>query len=84
MSTTFKSLKTVSLFILKLKSPLDTMSKSLPSGGGGTLIFSYIRRLRPFFLFKILNFIIFEGFQKNEYFLAFEDFVDMFWGSTQN
>ena len=29
-------------------------------GGGGTLIFSYILRLRPFFfLFKILNFIIF-------------------------
>ena len=35
---------------------------------GGTLIFSYIRRLGPFFGFKILNFNIFGGFQKNEYF----------------
>ena len=37
--------------------------------GGGTLIFSYIHRLR-----------IFGGFQKNEYFLGYEDFVDIFWG----
>ena len=36
--------------------------------GGGTLIFSYIRRLGPFFGLKILNFNIFGGFQKNEYF----------------
>ena len=34
-------------------------------GGGGTLIFSHIRRLGPFFGFKILNFNIFWGFQKN-------------------
>ena len=34
----------------------------------GTLIFSYIRRLGPFFGFKILNFNIFGGFQNNEYF----------------
>ena len=39
-------------------------------GGGGTLIFSHIRRRRPFFGFKILNFNIFLGFQKNEYFLG--------------
>ena len=31
---------------------------------GGTLIFSYIRRLGLFFGFKILNFNIFWGFQK--------------------
>ena len=37
-------------------------------GGGGTLIFSHIRRLGLFFRFKILNFNIFRGFQKNEYF----------------
>ena len=51
---------------------------------GVTLIFSYIRRLWLFFIifffggggggggvgFKILNFIIFWGFQKNEYFLG--------------
>ena len=33
-------------------------------GGGGTLIFSYIRRLGSFFGFKILNFIIFLGFSE--------------------
>ena len=37
-------------------------------GGGGTLIFSHIRRLGPFFGFVILNFNIFWVFQKNEYF----------------
>ena len=52
--------------------------------GGGTLIFSYIRRLGSFFGFKIMNFIIFWGFQKNEYFLGYEYFVDIFWGSSQN
>ena len=36
-------------------------------GGGGTLIFSYIRRHGPFFGFKILNFNIILGFQKNKY-----------------
>ena len=40
-----------------------------PGGGGGcTLKFSYIRRLGSFFGFKILNFNIFGGFQKNKYF----------------
>ena len=43
-----------------------------------TLIFLYIRRLWSFFGFKILNFNIFWGFQKNEYFLGYEDFVDIF------
>ena len=51
-----------------------------PKGGGGTLIFSYIRRLGPFFGFNILNFDIFGGFQKNKYFLGYENFVDIFWG----
>ena len=36
--------------------------------GGGTLIFTYIRRLGSFLGFKILNFNIFGGVQKNEYF----------------
>ena len=49
----------------------------VPRGEGGTLIFSFIRRLGPFFVFKILNFNIFEGFHKNEYFLWYEDFVDI-------
>ena len=39
----------------------------------------YIRRLGSFFGgFKILDFNIFEGFQKNEYFGGYKDFVDIF------
>ena len=57
---------------------------SVGGGGGGTLIFSYIRRLGPFLGFKILNFNIFGGFQKNKYFLGYEDFVNIFGGSSQN
>ena len=53
-------------------------------GGGGTLIFSHIRRLGLFFGFKTLNFNIFGGFQKNEYFWGYEDFVDIFGGSSQD
>ena len=49
---------------------------------------SYIRRLESFFFggggVKSLNFNIFEGFQKNEYFGGYGDFVDIFWGSSQN
>ena len=45
-------------------------------GEGGSLIFSYIRRLRPFLGVQNFEFNIFGGFQKNE------DFVDifLFWG----
>ena len=49
-------------------------------GEGGTQIFSFIRRLDHFLGFKILNFNIFGGFQKNEYFLGYEDFVGIFFG----
>ena len=49
---------------------LDRMPNAMGSQGGCTLIFSHIRRLGPFFGFKILNFNIFWGFQKNEYFLG--------------
>ena len=49
---------------------------------GGTLIFSYIRRLGLFSGFKILNFNIFGGFQRNEFLLGYEDFVDIL--SSQN
>ena len=52
-------------------------------GGGGTLIFSCIRRLGSFLGVKMLNFNIFRGFQKNKYFWGYEDFVDIFWGSSQ-
>ena len=55
-----------------------------PGGGGVTLIFSHIRRLGPFFGFKILNFNIFWGFQKNEYFLEVLRFCGYFLGSSQN
>ena len=34
--------------------------------------------------FKILNFNIFGVFQKNEYFLEYEAFVNIFGGSSQN
>ena len=53
-----------------------TYALSLSGGGGGggggsTLIFSRKRRLGLFLGgFKILNFIIFWGFQKNKYFLG--------------
>ena len=51
---------------------------------GGTLICSYIRRRGSFLGFKILNFNIFGGFKKNEYFLGYVVFVDIFLGSSQN
>ena len=31
-----------------------------------------------------MNFDIFGGFQKNKYFLGYENFVDIFLGSSQN
>ena len=44
-----------------------------------------MHRLRPFFGgIKILNFNIFGGFQKNEYLCGYEDFVDIFLGSSKN
>ena len=48
-------------------------------GGGYYNIFihTYARTILGF---KILNFNTFEGFQKNENFLGYEDFVDIFWG----
>ena len=33
--------------------------------------------------FKILNFNIFGGFQKTEYFWGYEDFMDIFWVITK-
>ena len=47
---------------------------------GGTLIFSYIRRLGSFFGVQNFEFQYFWGFQKNKYFFGYEDFVDIFWG----
>ena len=41
----------------------------MPRGGGGTLTFSYIRRLEPFWMFKNLEFQYFLGFirKRNDY-----------------
>ena len=62
-------------------------------GGRDTLIFSYIHRLGSFLGFKILNLTIFffffflgggGGGQKKYFFCGYEDFVDIFGGSSQN
>ena len=64
------------IFIQSLIEP--SMSKQWRPPGG-TLIFTYIRRLGS--LFWVQNFEyqdIFFGFQKNEYFGGYKDFVDIF------
>ena len=43
----------------------------------------HVRRLGSFFGVQNLNFNIFRGFQKNEYFFGYEDFVDIFWVITK-
>ena len=47
-------------------------------GVGGTLIFSYIRRLRSFFWFKFWISIFLGVFRKMNFFW-YKDFVDNFW-----
>ena len=51
---------------------------------GGTLIFSYICRLRSFFGVQNSEFQYFLGFTEDQYFWGYEDFVEIFWGSSQN
>ena len=52
--------------------------------GGGVLRYFHTCIGSGHFLgFKILNFNIFGGFQKNVYFCGYEDFVDIFVGSSQ-
>ena len=58
------------------------MGMSNPQGRYSDIFIHH--RLGSFFGFKILNFNIFWGFQKNKYFLGCEDFVDIFLGSSQN
>ena len=48
-------------------------------GGWGTLIFSYIRRLRTFWGVQIFEFQYFWGAEKL-IILMYEDFVDILWG----
>ena len=55
-----------------------------PRGRGVTLIFSCICRLGSFFGVQILNFNIFGGFQKNEYFWGMKILWIFFGGSPQN
>ena len=52
--------------------------------GKGTLILSYIHRLGLFFWVQNFEFQYFLGFQKNDYCFGYEDFVDIFLGSSQN
>ena len=56
-------------------------------GGGGTLIFSYIRKLSPFRgRGQNFEFQHFSGFQKNKYYLGYEhneDIVDIYLGITK-
>ena len=52
--------------------------------GGYSDIFIHTLGSDHFFGFKILNFNIFWGFQKNKYLFGCEDFVDIFFGSTHN
>ena len=52
---------------------------------GGTPIFSHIRRLGPFVWVSNSEFQYFLGFsEKNNICWGYEDFVDIFWGSSQN
>ena len=58
-----------------------------PGGGGGggySDIFYTSVGSGHFWGFKILNFNIFLGFQKNKYYFGYEDFVEIFLGSSQN
>ena len=48
--------------------------------GGGTLIFSCIRRLELFLGVQNFELQYFWGFQKTEYFWGYEDFVHILWG----
>ena len=51
---------------------------------GGTLIFSYIHRLRSFFGVQNFESQYFLGFSDSGYFLGYRDFVDIILGSSQN
>ena len=64
-----------------------TLSKQTleAQGGGGTLIFSCIRRLGPFFWGQIFEFQIFFGvFRKTNIFLGMKILWIFFWGLSQN
>ena len=52
--------------------------------GGGTLIFSYIRRLRSLLGVQNFKFQYFWEVSEKLIFLGYEDYVDIFGGSSQN
>ena len=62
---------------LRKNSTLEVLRVSKLTQGGHSDC-SYIRRLGPFFQFKILNFNIL-GFSEKKYFLGHEDFLILFW-----
>ena len=64
-------------FPYSITSILSKVRHSNPRGGG-TLIFSYVRRLGLIMGFKILNFNVFGGFQKNEYSFGYLFFHTIF------
>ena len=71
------------LLLLSITYPEEQDTQLRMGGGGGlwvTLIFSYTRRLRPFLRVQKFNFSMFWGFQRNEYFCGYEDFVDILGG----
>ena len=51
---------------------------------GGTLIFSYIRRLGSFFGGQNFEFQYFLGFSEKLTFFGYEHFVNIFWGHHKN
>ena len=57
-----------------------SLNMSEAQGGGVLLYFHTYVGSGHFLGFKILNFNIFGGFQKNKYFLGYEDLVDIFGG----
>ena len=63
----------------KIPKSLTGNVRNAPGGrGGGSLIFSYIRRLRSFFLIQNFDFQYFSGFSdKRIFFFLHVDFVDI-------
>ena len=60
--------------------PLFLSARRGRRGRGGTIIFSFIRRLAPFWGSKFWISIPLRVFRKMKIFLGYEDFVDIFWG----
>ena len=74
----------ISIYMVKTKKRVVSMIVANPAVFNQvSLIFSYIRRLEPFSGFKILSFSIFGSFQKNYFFLGYDEMVDIFRGSSQ-